>query len=245
MDIKLDRALDDLINEDNNLFGKKRGGSGGRGRGRGGRGRGLRRNSQRDRPRVSAPLIKNEDIAFTDETVWSHDRFAEGGKPSIGKRIKAAQVVSEEGVAILVDNLDFSVSNEDLLGLFKTVGPVKTVEVDYDTSGRSNENATVTFTKKSDAIAAVQRFNGTELVGKRLVISILPNEEKKSEKSEKKFRNRRNSGSTFPKFNSGSTNGNTELFVISAGRGGRRVRQATGGRGFGRGRGFARSKAFF
>jgi len=58
MDTKLDRPLDDLINEDNNLFGKKRGGSGGRGRGRGGRGRGLRRNSQRDRPRVSAPLIK-------------------------------------------------------------------------------------------------------------------------------------------------------------------------------------------
>ena len=62
------------------------------------------------------------------------------------------------------------------------MGPVKNVEVDYDTSGRSNENATVTFTKTSDAIAAVQRFNGTELVGKKLVLSILPNEEKKPEK---------------------------------------------------------------
>jgi len=228
MDTKLDRPLDDLIKEDNNLFGKKRGG-GGRGRGRGfgrgfGRGRGLRRNSQRDRPRVSAPLIKNDE-PFTEETVWSHDRYEEEGKPSIGKRIKAAQIVSEEGVKILVDNLDFSVSNEDLQGLFKTVGPVKNVEVDYDTSGRSNENATVTFTKTSDAIAAVQRFNGTELVGKKLVISILPNEEKKPEKFEKIFRNRRNSGSFPPKLANGNS---TSSFVISTGRGGRRVKLASG-----------------
>jgi len=67
------------------------------------------------------------------------------------------------------------------------VGPVKKTEVEYDNSDRSNGNATVTFSKKSDANAAVQRFNGTELVGKKLEISILP-EEEKPEKPEKRFR---------------------------------------------------------
>lgn len=62
MDVKLDKPLDDLVNEDRNLFGNRRGGRGGRG-GRGvgrgfrsGGGRGLRRNPQR--PRASAPFIK-------------------------------------------------------------------------------------------------------------------------------------------------------------------------------------------
>lgn len=125
------------------------------------------------------------------------------------------------------------------------MGPVKKTEVEYDNSDRSNGNATVTFSKKSDANAAVQRFNGTELVGKKLEISILP-EEEKPEKPEKRFRERNFSG---PKLTNGNA-GNANSFVISAGRAGRRVRPATfGGRGGGRGRGGrafgGRGRSFF
>lgn len=51
---------------------------------------------------------------------------------------------------------------------------MQSAKVDYDKSGRSNGTATVIFARRSDALAAVKKYNGVELEGKILTVAIAP-----------------------------------------------------------------------
>lgn len=51
---------------------------------------------------------------------------------------------------------------------------MQSAKVDYDKSGRSNGTATVVFTRRSDALAAVKKYNGVELEGKILAVTLAP-----------------------------------------------------------------------
>jgi len=169
--------------------------------------------------------------------VWTHDKFETKG--GLGKRIKASQAAIEAGTKILVENLDYTINDDELGTLFKQVGPIINAEVDYDPSDRSNGKATVTFNKRGDAIAAVQRFNGTELNGKKIELSILEEEQKPV------LKRRRPLVGLAAAAAAPSTTANS--LVISAGRGGRTVRSGGNGvsfrpRGGGRGRGRGRGR---
>ncbi|PIA28904.1 hypothetical protein AQUCO_06500028v1 [Aquilegia coerulea] len=58
------------------------------------------------------------------------------------------------------------------LELFSEVGDLKRYSIHYDRSGRSKGTAEVVFSRRSDAAAAVKRYNNVQLVGKPMKIEV-------------------------------------------------------------------------
>ncbi|GMP22944.1 hypothetical protein CsSME_00000728 [Camellia sinensis var. sinensis] len=205
----LDMSLDDIIRNN-----KKSGGSNGNFRGRG-RGRGFvsgpgpaRRFPNRAPTRTTPYLIP--------QMVQVQQMLAMGGSGS------------ESATKLYVSNLDYGVSNEDLKVLFSEVGEVKRHSIHYDRSGRSKGTAEVVFTRQSDALTAVERYNNVQLDGKPMKIELV--------------------GVNIvtppapPTTNGilGNPSGNFRRQERVAGRGWDRRGGGGGGRGFGRGRGRGR-----
>uniref|UniRef100_A0A0E0MBE5 RRM domain-containing protein n=1 Tax=Oryza punctata TaxID=4537 RepID=A0A0E0MBE5_ORYPU len=79
----------------------------------------------------------------------------------------------ETGTKLYISNLDYAVSNEDIKELFSEVGDVKRYSINYDRSGRSKGTAEVVFSRKSDALAAVKRYNNVQLDGKPMKLELI------------------------------------------------------------------------
>ncbi|XP_028096953.1 THO complex subunit 4A-like isoform X2 [Camellia sinensis] len=200
----LDMSLDDIIRNN-----KKSGGSNGNFRGRG-RGRGF----------VSGPgparRFPNRAPTRTTPYLIPQQMLAMGGSGS------------ESATKLYVSNLDYGVSNDDLKVLFSEVGEVKRHSIHYDRSGRSKGTAEVVFTRQSDALTAVERYNNVQLDGKPMKIELV--------------------GVNIvtppapPTTNGilGNPSGNFRRQERVAGRGWDRRGGGGGGRGFGRGRGRGR-----
>ncbi|KAG0551684.1 hypothetical protein BDA96_01G444300 [Sorghum bicolor] len=169
----LDMTLDDIIKNNkksNSSSGggrRSRGGSapgGGGGGGSGGVGptrRPFKRAGNRQAP-YQPP--KAPDAA------WQHDMYpavAAGGGG--GGRVSAL----ETGTKLYISNLDFGVSNEDIKELFSELGDLKRYSINYDRSGRSKGTAEVVFARRSDAVAAVKKYNNVQLDGKPMKIEIV------------------------------------------------------------------------
>uniref|UniRef100_J3KV04 RRM domain-containing protein n=1 Tax=Oryza brachyantha TaxID=4533 RepID=J3KV04_ORYBR len=58
-----------------------------------------------------------------------------------------------------ISNLNYAVSNEDIKKLFSEVGDMKRYSINYDRSRRSKGTAEVVFSRRSDALTAVRRYN--------------------------------------------------------------------------------------
>ncbi|XP_020214533.1 THO complex subunit 4A [Cajanus cajan] len=167
MSAALDMTLDDIIKNN-----KKSGSGNSRGRGartsRSGPGP-SRRFSNRAANRA-APY----STAKAPEATWQHDMYADqhvavGGYPAQGGRAPSI----ETGTKLYISNLDFGVSNDDIKELFSEVGDMKRHGVHYDRSGRSKGTAEVVFSRRSDAVAAVKRYNNVQLDGKPMKIEIV------------------------------------------------------------------------
>ncbi|XP_062182344.1 THO complex subunit 4A-like [Phragmites australis] len=74
---------------------------------------------------------------------------------------------------LYISNLDYAVSNDDIKELFSDVGDIKRFSINYDRSGRSKGTAEVLFSRRSDALAAVKRYNNVQLDGKPMKIEII------------------------------------------------------------------------
>uniref|UniRef100_A0A0D6QWS3 RRM domain-containing protein n=1 Tax=Araucaria cunninghamii TaxID=56994 RepID=A0A0D6QWS3_ARACU len=161
----LDMSLDDLIKVN------KQSGRGGRGSGRGTnststgpvRSRGGLRSANRATPyTLSKPTAP--------QSGWQHDMFDQqmtDAAPST-RLLKI-----ETGTKVLISNLDYGVSNDDIKELFSEVGDLKRYTVHYDRSGRSKGTAEVVFARRSDGETAVKRYNNVQLDGKPLKLEIV------------------------------------------------------------------------
>lgn len=180
----LDVPLDDLI--------KSRAGRGtGRGRGQGGgRGRGdgqrLARGSWRGRGTgnfrerglgVSSrrPLGVNtwsssfaiaKSFNKAKDFVWRHDLFEDS-------MVAAGLSGIESGTKLYISNLHYGVTSEDLQELFSEMGHLKHCAVHYDSYRHPTGSAEVIFTRRSEALAALKRYNNMRLDGKAMKIEVI------------------------------------------------------------------------
>ncbi|WCJ25212.1 THO complex subunit 4 [Euphorbia peplus] len=97
---------------------------------------------------------------------WQHDLLEDS--------IRAAGITGVEiGTKIYVSNLDYGVSNDDIRELFAEVGNLKRYAVHYDNSGRSSGSAEVVYTRRSDAFAALKKYNNVLLDGKPMKLEVV------------------------------------------------------------------------
>ncbi|KAF9202965.1 hypothetical protein BGZ49_006925 [Haplosporangium sp. Z 27] len=161
----LDMALDDVAKSratNNRSPNPRRGG----GRGSGPSGRDSPNRSNR-----SSPYSRNNP-----EDRWTHDKFDEPSKRGAGGPRGGDSPRSQEGNAkIIVENLHYAVTLEDIKELFNThAGPVKFAEVKYDPSGRSTGVATILFKEPADAATAIKKLHGITLDNQPMKITYAP-----------------------------------------------------------------------
>lgn len=121
-------------------------------------------------PNRSAPYSAAPSRA--PETSWQHDMFVDQGS-AFGAAQPGRPSAIETGTKLYISNLDYGVSNEDVKELFAEVGDLKRFSIHYDRSGRSKGTAEVVYSRRSDAVAAVKRYNNVQLDGKPMKIEIV------------------------------------------------------------------------
>uniref|UniRef100_A0A0A0L717 RRM domain-containing protein n=1 Tax=Cucumis sativus TaxID=3659 RepID=A0A0A0L717_CUCSA len=172
MTTPLDMSLEDVIKKNNREKLRARGRAR-RGRGAGGSfngGRGVVIGSVRRGPlginaRASAYSIRKPPHRMKN-VQWQHDLFEDSLRAS---GISGIQI----GTKLYVSNLDYGVTKEDIKELFSEIGDVKRFAIHYDKNGRPSGSAEVVYTRRSDAFAALKRYNNVLLDGKPMKIEML------------------------------------------------------------------------
>lgn len=141
----------------------------GRGRGAGTfRGRGLRVPAQRPlgvNTRSSSYAIA-KSFNKTKDFAWTHDRFEDS-------MVAAGLSGIESGTKLYISNLHYGVTKEDLQELFSEMGHLKHCAVHYDNNRRPTGSAEVIFTRRSEAVQALKRYNNVRLDGKEMKIEVI------------------------------------------------------------------------
>ncbi|XP_064406484.1 uncharacterized protein LOC135351429 [Halichondria panicea] len=170
----MDQSLDEIITAKRR--GRGRGNRGGRFRG----GRGGQGLSTNNRGRSGAPVRRGRGRGRGGFNTlgngysggkWQHDMFqgAPGGG-GIGIRTGTA---GGQGAKLLISNLDFGVSDSDIKELFAELGTVIKAMVHYDKSGRSQGTANVIYSRNTDAIKAMNKYNNVPLDGRPMDIQLV------------------------------------------------------------------------
>ncbi|KAM7278441.1 hypothetical protein ACFE04_005575 [Oxalis oulophora] len=76
------------------------------------------------------------------------------------------------GTKLFVSNLDFGVTNEDIRELFSEIGEMKRFAIHYDKNGRPSGSADIIYARRSDAVAALKKYNNVLLDGRPMKIEI-------------------------------------------------------------------------
>lgn len=126
---------------------------------------------------------------------WKHDKFDGDNRnnSSISSRI-GRNIGNKNRSSISITNLYWGVSENDLKELFEEIGEVSKVRIKYDNAGRSEGEATVTFSSDSDARKAINQYNGVELDGQAMEIKLL---ESNNSNNRRDNGDSRNNGSIF------------------------------------------------
>jgi cold-inducible RNA-binding protein len=73
---------------------------------------------------------------------------------------------------LYVGNLSFKIDNDQLKEIFETLGPVEEANVVTDReTGRSRGFGFVTYEKDTDALVAINKISGHEILGRELFVS--------------------------------------------------------------------------
>ncbi|KAJ9175691.1 hypothetical protein P3X46_014222 [Hevea brasiliensis] len=161
MSSSLDMSLDDIIHRCRGYRGGERNNNHFRGRDRGGASRSgsapgpnrrfFQRDAIRHRPYpMLPPMVVPEPIM-----------------------LPSGEANGESGTKLYISELDYGVSNDDIKLLFSDVGELKRYSIHYDKSGRSKGTAEVVFSRQTDALAAIERYNNVQLDGKPMKIELV------------------------------------------------------------------------
>ncbi|CAG8589088.1 10471_t:CDS:2, partial [Dentiscutata heterogama] len=94
---------------------------------------------------------------------WSHDLFEDARSKDGRQNFRRTSSNSNNNAKLIVENLFYEVTEDDLEELFSECGSVKKVILHYDRAGRSTGNAEVTFEDPKDAETALRKYNGQTL----------------------------------------------------------------------------------
>jgi len=120
------------------------------------------RNNQQRNQRRSNPYSRPTPVRTGEQ--WKHDLFDGNNKPA----------------RLMIGNLHFRVSDNDIKDLFKEFGTIKRAAVHYDKSGRSLGNAEVVFTNRMSARKALDKYNDVLLDGRKMKITLVTEQPQQS-----------------------------------------------------------------
>ncbi|KAI1770707.1 RNA-binding domain-containing protein [Hypoxylon cercidicola] len=169
----MDRSLDEIVAESQQ---SKRGSRPRRGGGGGGGGGGRPR--ERDPyPRDGVRKSTRDDSRHLDSE-WVHDRFDDPqsrNRPRYSRRQRSPEQFQDNRgrTKVKVENLHYELTEDDLYGLFKNIGPVRKLELLYDRAGRSEGIAFVTYESEAHAKEAVDEFNEANAKGQQIFVTQL------------------------------------------------------------------------
>jgi THO complex subunit 4 len=103
----------------------------------------------------------------SDSDQWSHDKHGSSSSSSSGPRKQL-----ESGSKILISNLNWEVTQDNLKELFSECGEVRRASIAFDRTGRSEGHGEVSFASRGAAEIAVKEFNGALLDGLALKIIV-------------------------------------------------------------------------
>uniref|UniRef100_A0A0D9WP02 RRM domain-containing protein n=1 Tax=Leersia perrieri TaxID=77586 RepID=A0A0D9WP02_9ORYZ len=173
MATSLDMSLDDMINKNRSSRGRGRGRSQGGGRGRGdGQREDLTGFSEITLRTSTSPLSISWQnyvgLSFnkTKDIVWRQDLFEDS-------MVAAGLSGIESSTKLYISNLHYGVTKEDIQELFSEMGHLKHCAVHYDNNRRPTGSAEVIFTRRSEAVAALKRYNNVRLDGKAMKIEVI------------------------------------------------------------------------
>ncbi|KAJ1803953.1 hypothetical protein LPJ56_005727, partial [Coemansia sp. RSA 2599] len=160
MSVNLDKSLDDIIKENSPRGGNRnrRGGNQSHrnspyARRDGGvqkRGGGNRQNQSQSQNQMAAQSMMFNPAAF----------------------LAAAQQQNQASGKIIISNLDYGVTADDLRALFNQVGPVSRATLHFGPNGKSKGSGEVTFKNAVHATMAVEKYHGVTLDGRSMKIEV-------------------------------------------------------------------------
>jgi hypothetical protein len=103
--------------------------------------------------RRSAPYQVNQRASILDRL------GRVGGKPQ-----------PASGTSVTISGLNDDINAQDISELCSTIGVVKSVNMQFDSSGRSTGISEVIFEKRTDAVSCVKKFNNVPLDGTPMIV---------------------------------------------------------------------------
>ncbi|CAO3651849.1 unnamed protein product [Cunninghamella echinulata] len=126
-----------------------------------------RNNNNNNHQRNSRPVKRNTNQP------WTHDLYKEGStiQSRLGGVRHSQQRRNPPQTTILVENIHYNVTEDDLREVFNLAGTVEKCKIQFDKSGRSTGVAKVTFSETEGAEKAIEKFNNIDLDGQPMKIS--------------------------------------------------------------------------
>ncbi|KAK0673275.1 hypothetical protein QBC41DRAFT_311888 [Cercophora samala] len=173
----LDRSLDEILaDRKQNNRGGNRGNRGGNSSNSGNSGPRRRDNNRSDHPRDGVRKSFRDEAPRNLDTEWVHDRYEDhGSRRSAPRRRNSNEYAGDSrGSKIRVDNIHYELTQEELEGLFSSIGPLVKLEMKYDRAGRSEGTAFVTYQSSHDAAQAIKEFDGANAAGQPIRLTMMP-----------------------------------------------------------------------